>query len=506
MTEKKNKKVYFIMLLLLLLICFISSVSLINGKPKNAVSSPIKKFAESFIFKGDHSAVIKDGTATTVWWNADSWDVRADTSNNAISSKGKGHHVDIHASNSDLTSGAQANKLSIGGDGSQGVGVMHVDFESIVSARLRNPLLISKEPGVIEFRASNFVTTAHWWEIAIAPANIVTGAEFTSIPSSKTHFDGNPGPGHVPYQDSLNFIVMGKNDVPCTAGWQQKAGITSSINGKTIQAFASTYLNVVPGNKDKLYAWRLEVYPDKVMAFADLNEDGVKEHFYTFNVNIPWKEVYVYFIAAAYQADHHPQNGKCGAYQGQVREFPWKDIKVSPVKYGKTKAYPKESGIQHTHQDTGWTGYDIRDTQRFGPMPALKIPISQPNPNQYDKHASMAFCNEVGNGWFNCEGGSSAKSLSLNLPSESVKGIANAQLVYDIKREGYATLYVNGKKIGKMPEWKTVSYPKANDAQQWVQRSIKVEPSILKEGTNEIRIEMSGNVGFDRLQFEFGYG
>jgi len=56
-------------------------------------------FEESFVWKGGHAAVIKEGTATTVWWDAHKWDVRADTVHNAIAYvKGsKGHHIDTHS-------------------------------------------------------------------------------------------------------------------------------------------------------------------------------------------------------------------------------------------------------------------------------------------------------------------------------------------------------------------------------------------------------------------------
>ncbi|MCH7523228.1 MAG: hypothetical protein IH920_05610 [Chloroflexi bacterium] len=51
-----------------------------------------------------------------------------------------------------------------GGDGSPGVGIMHIDFEGSTSARMRNPMIISAErPGIVEFRTSNLMTTGHWW-------------------------------------------------------------------------------------------------------------------------------------------------------------------------------------------------------------------------------------------------------------------------------------------------------------------------------------------------------
>lgn len=483
-------------------------------------------FIEQFVFTGDHAAIIKGGTATTVWWDTNKWDARADTAHNAAASKGKGHHIDIHGSASSLENGTQINRFVIGGDGGSGVGVMHTDFESIVSARLRNPMLISaNNPGVVEFRTSNFVTTGHWWEIAIAPTNIVTGAEFTVIPSTGDKFIGNPGSGHRPAEDSINFIIIGENDVPCITGWSQTVGITKSMGGDTTDMTAPGNINVLPEEKDELYAWRLEYYPDKINVLVDLDQDGAKEDFHSFPVNVPWDEVYVYLISIAYQADHHPQDGDCGAFQGQVREFPWKDVKIGPLKYEKTRAYPKENGIHHIPIETGWVGYDTRDTQRFGspisisnlvgnlpfvggiisslPIDITTNLIPQPNLKAYNKHSSMAFCS---GDFFGCDPPVSSKTLTFDLPSEDASGISHAQLIYDIKKKGSASLTVNGGNVGDMQKWTTVGYPQSKDVTQWVQRSVEINTSLLKSGTNVITISMSGNVAFDRLQFELGYG
>ncbi|MCH8062443.1 MAG: hypothetical protein IH861_08065, partial [Chloroflexi bacterium] len=163
-------------------------------------------FNEDFVWEGNHGAtIIKDGGATkfsTVWWNEDAWDNRSDTGWNGASAEGGNEHIDIHRSVDDLGSGEKNNLNVVGGDGSPGVGIMHLDFEGSTTARLRNPMIISQErPGIVEFRTSNFVTTGHWWEIAIAPANeIVTGGEFTAIPAQTggDDFSGKGGPGHRP--------------------------------------------------------------------------------------------------------------------------------------------------------------------------------------------------------------------------------------------------------------------------------------------------------------------
>jgi len=438
-----------------------------------------------------------------VWWNEDNWDVRTDTAYNSVIADGGSEHTDIHRSVPDLNSGVQDNAYVVGGDGSPGVGIMHLDFEAISSARLRNPMLISvDQPGVVEFRTTNFVTTGHWWELAITPAgpnDIIAGGEATAVPApgdGAAGFANNPGPGSRPAEDSINFITIGNGDVPCITGWEFLNGVEKSVNGVD-QEIVGPAIPTDPSEKDELYAWRLEYYPDKIIAFVDLDKDGTKEHHATFDVTVPWDQVYVHLIAVAYQADHHPQ-GAC--FQGQVREIPWKDVSVWPVKYARTASHPKNEGTRQLPKETGWTGYDIRDTQRFGP--ATDDP-SQANEAAYDQHASMAFCS--GN-WYNCylQGPVGSQTLTFELPASDAQGIARAQLIFDIRENGSGTLEVNGVNVGAMPDKSTA--PGLNQDTEWAQRSIVVDPSLLQPGQNTIKVTMSGNVGFDRLHFELAYG
>jgi len=473
-----------------------------SSRPATAGQVVGNTFVEPFTWQGDHGATIGGGISNTVWWNAHDWDVRGDTGNNAIECPGAdipcaGHHTDIHVGSSNLSDGTRLNnKYVIGGDGSPGVATMHLDFEGINSARLRNPMLISAAtPGVVEFRATNFVTTGHWWEVVVTPTNTVIGGEHTAVPSSGDEFGGLQGSGHRPAEDSINFIVIGDSDVPCQVGWQTEVGITKIVNDVSTDYLSPTLINTDPSEKDKLFKWRLEYYPDKIVALRDSNGDGVVEPFHTFNVTIPWSEVYVHLMGVAYQADHHPQ-GAC--FQGQIREFPWKDVKVGPVKYAYTRAYPKEQGTDRIPQSTGWVGYDLRDNQRFGVVNG----IDQPNPGPYSKHSSMGFC--LG-GWFGCSPGPAVKTLTFDLPAQDAGNIASAQLIYDIKNTGLATLAVNGRTVGSLPQWNTVGYPQSGDNTMWAQRSMKVNPSLLVAGTNTITLIMSGSVAFDRLQFEFAY-
>ena len=113
-----------------------------------------------------------------------------DTTWNSIMMHGPeltGYHIDVHKSrNSNPRDGEEDNEaLVIGGDGSPGVAAMRMNFEGILTARLRNPMLVSAtRPGVVEFYAPKFVTTGHWWEIALTPANgSVVSGQNTSIPT-----------------------------------------------------------------------------------------------------------------------------------------------------------------------------------------------------------------------------------------------------------------------------------------------------------------------------------
>src|SRR3989344_8116418 len=421
-----------LMLIVVFLIIAVTPYFVINNQIFTSKAGTITDnyFYEPFTFQGDHAATLGGGTGTTVWWNANDWDTRGDTANNPIECPGadipcKGNHIDVHLGKDDLNDGTRVNdRYVINGDGSPGVATMHLDFEAIQSGRLRNPMLISSDnPGIVEFRTTNFVTTGHWWEIAIAPTNIVVGGENTSVPSpgdGTQGFAGNPGAGHFPPEDSINFISHGGQDASCT---QFITGISKAIGGVKTE-YLGDFIPTSSAEKDKLFKWQLKYYPDRIEVFRDTDGDGTVEPFDVFNVTVPWSEVYVTLLGVAYQADHHPQ-GSC--FQWQIREIPWKEVKVGPVKYAKTKAYPKEIGTSKIPMDTGWVGYDTRDTQRFGVVNGVK----QPNAGAYSKHTSNAFCSVTGS--FTCASPTSSKMLSFDLSAEDLARIARAQLIYDTK-------------------------------------------------------------------------
>jgi hypothetical protein len=464
------------------------------------------RFVENFPWKGAHAASTGDH-GRTVWWDADSWDVRGDSTWIALPGHGgNGHHVDIHrAASADPTDGRVANGHEAGGNGDPGIGIIHTDFQGIVSARLRNPMLIASDrPGVVTFYATRFLTTAHWWEIAITPAaGSVTGAEFTAVPSVgdpladplPPYTSGTPGPGHEPREDSINVIAAGFPDDPCSEGWKVRFGVKKHANGSAVDGVTRhgsifDLMSTDPMELDALAHWRLEFRPERIALFLG-REDGSWQPVDSFAVTVPWNEVFVHFIGVAYEADHHPV-GAC--YRGLVREFAWRNITVEPVRYRSTIATPKEQAARAA----GWMAYDLRDTQRFGP--AIDG-APQPNAERYDEWSSHAYCSSPFAN-FVCPGPKEKVELQFEKPS----GVPDrVQLVYDIRSvggSGRAVLTLNGVRIGELPSAASVA---AAVGQEWVHRSIALDPALLRNGVNELRIDLEGFVQMDRLQMELSY-
>jgi hypothetical protein len=448
------------------------------------------------------------GSATTVWWNPDVWDARGDTAFPAIAPPATGYHVDVHkALTADPTDGRENNSVyAVGGDGSPGVAAMRMDYQGISSARLRNPMLISAaRPGVVTFYTTAFLTTAHWWEIAITPTDVVSGAEQTAVPSPVDGLDGpfaesagTPGPGRRPAVDSINVIGTGSSDVPCSTGWSDRFAVTRSLNGTTTDVFnpITSFDQLIqsdPSELEELYLWRIEFRPNRIDLLVDLDRDGTPEPRESFAVNIPWSEVYVHFMSVTYQADHHPQEP---CFLGTVREFVWRNLSVSPVKHAGTLVFPKETGTTNVPRDTGWRSYDLRDIQRFGPA---VNGIPQANDGPFDQWGSVLACSTPS---FYCTSPTPTWQRWVDIPPDALVDVKRAQLVYDTRSplgEGTATLKVNGVPLGSMPLHDTV--PGAGNS-EWAQRSIDFPASLLRAGSNTVEVVMTGNVELDRLQIE----
>lgn len=476
-------------------------------------------FFEPFTWAGDHAATIDhsnsmgdvDHVGTTVWWNEDNWDAHGDVgylptakpSFPAPVGNVTGYHFDIHKSlTADPRDGREANdSLVVGGDGTPGVGVMRMDYQGISSSRLRNPLLVSEaEPGVVEFYAPKFVTTAHWWEISLTPATHVTGGENTAVPAQVAK---------RPFEDSLNFVAIGHDDIPCDSGWHATFDVHRSIAGVEEDApmnlpAIEDYPTIDPAEKLVLVPWRLEFRPSGVDLYGDLDNDGALEHLYHYALGVPWPEVHVHLLGVAYQADHHPQGAAC--YQGLSRELVWRNVRVSPVKYARTSIAPRNTTLENVRRTLGWLGFDTRDIQRFG-GPVNGAP--QPNPWEYIPYGDMAFASIDLRGFGHAKAPVSAQRLNVDLRDDQANA-ARAQLIYDFKGTGAASLYVNDQLVGPLPSTRSLAYfagfdPNDNLLFEYAHRSIDIPAALLRTGANQLRIEMSGDVVMDRLHLEFDH-
>jgi hypothetical protein len=523
-----------------------ASVALCCGKQSGSLQQQPPggpyAFTETFTWKGDHAASAGTGSSSSVFWNPDDWDVRGanDFLTGTINSDvgQTGYHVDIvKAASADPTSGAvDPSGTTIGGDGSPGLGIMRVDEQAIVSARLRNPLLIASEtqPGIVTFNATRFVTTGHWWEISITPTDVVQGAEAGPVPgdaanchsdandcndglSGPADGDGSPGPGRRPANQGINLDILGWPDIPLSSdagnAFRYRFGTKAQIGNtdKTVDVWHAQYGMTLPttspDEKDLLYAYRIEYRPSGIDLYADFDKNGTFTFHQHFARPIPWSEVYVHFIALAYQADHHPQ--ACCGFQGTVREMKWRNLGVRPVKYPHTSIAPRDQGTDRVARRTGWMSYDLRDLQRFGP-PVNGAP--QANDHVFSRVTSMAYTSFDVN-WGDAPPGVKTVDLDVTLTADQAAA-ARARLLYDIKYTGTADVTINGAAIGQLlpatsePAAANQGIPlsQADFSDMWVHRSIEIASGKLKVGANHLHLDLRGKVQLDRLQLDFGHG
>lgn len=519
--------------------------------PKVTVTQSGNVFTELFPWKGNHAASNKAGTGTTVWWNENNWDARGDTAYIAISDVAQGsggYHIDIHkAASASDHSGVENNTTAIvGGDGSPGVAVFHIDNYEIASSRNRNPLVLTPSvPAVITFYSSRLNTDAHWWEISLAPTTQPVGGEFTPVPAP---YPGRiiPGPvagsaglqtnGHRYAQDSINLINVGSNDVPCDTGWNTRFAVTRRYNGvsdyfsNTVPSYSALPIQIAPPGTDangvgqeteELYRWKIEIVssaigPETMRVYMDKNRDDAfvaSELVDSWQLEIPWSEVYVSLLGVAYSAaEHHPQ-GAC--YLGSIRELAWRHIEMSPVKYVGTAVFPKNNGTEFVPMKTGWSSFDLRDTQRFGGLnPVTGAPQSNPLPYEVSGGHGAA-CSDS---FYPCFSYKAKADLSVNLPAAPANTkMARAQLVFDSRGQYGFDLTVNGHAVGYVPGASVEQNTTAGDGEPdiWMRRSVDIPAEWLIVGANRFTVSLrtgpaktgSGTRGgyVDRLEVEIGY-
>jgi len=480
------------------------------------------RFDEHFRWQGNHAATIGSDPnyATTVWWDEASWDTRCDTTFIAVEpvhddgiDMTNRFHVDIHkAASADPHSGVIDNTVyALGGDGSPGIGIMHLDYQDICSARLRNPMLVQPaQPGVVTFYAPAFNTTGHWWEIAITPANKVVGGEHTSVPSvdsglpfPDTDVD-NPGPGHTPPADSINLVSIGSADAPCllSTGWRTRFGVSKTVAGTeahyvTQGVTQADYLAADPSTANTLVRWQITYAADHISLSADLDGSGTLTALESWPVSVPWSEVNVHLMAIGYQSSHHPQ-GSCNL--GHIREMQWREVSVFPVKYSRTDVFPKNAGVQHVPMDLGFSAYDIRDIQRFGSVNG----VPQANAGAFTSQHAGRYCSDAG---FPCfDSTSTAPTLVFSLPQAAISNLSQVNLVADMKDAGgashvSASATLNNYALGRLPEHDDVPAVVRTD---WVRRALAGPPALLA-GNNSLQLALEPGAYMDRIELELMY-
>ncbi|MGD9755809.1 MAG: hypothetical protein AB7W59_32855, partial [Acidimicrobiia bacterium] len=470
-----------------------------------AGSCPAGFVCDDFTWQGPHAASVNGGAGRTVWWNTDLWDAGHDI---AYDTQDSWAHVDVHkAASGDVSNGAVDNgdATTNGAAGAPGVAIMNVHETAIATSRLRTPIRVSAgQPGIVRVRASRFVTTGHWWEVAVTPE--IVGGEHTAVPGLGNLMAAplagvapdHSGPGHANPVEGVNVVTSGWPD-DCSGGTY--FAVRSTVGGVTTDSVNQVsslrqLKKVFADERDHLYAWEFRFFPDRVEVAVDLDENGTYETVEHFAANIPWSTVYVHLLGVSYHAQAHPQ-GACN--QGQDREFAWRAFQAGPVATGGTATFPRASGTDNTPRRTGWMLTDTRDVQRFGTVAGLP----QPNPAKYSNWGPVLYCGlstPLASIYAPYKAGSN--NFTVDIPAEELRGVRSVRLVYDIFRspsEGTGTVSVNGQAAGTLVRASTVGAVETN---AWARRSIELPPGAVVAGTNTVTVSLSGDVRLDRLQLE----
>lgn len=393
---------------------------------------------DTFDFFGNHAATSKSGKFTTVWLDEDVWDARVSHSN--THNKGMGHHIDIHsAATRKGVDGALANDVNARGGvrGHAGVMVMHMDFQGIVSARLRNPLILpmsaTDPPARIAFYAPLVVTTGHWWEIALT--RDIVGAEHTAVPSVRNNLPAasrdvggiTAGPGIDDPITSYNIIYAGASDLMCTYPY---ARVAVSTPMQKISAPARTRYDLIPLNSlhktttysDVLMHVVITITHKDLQITFDYDDNGTTDYITTFAVT-PQQQLntniaYVHLVGVAYQADHHPQVNQCNL--GTERQLRWRDFSASPTRYARTTSTDKHLINQDT---TGWRSYDMRDTMREGGNNANTQRIGP----QKNVLTTRGYC--MRSVMWPCDKSPKSPLLYFAIPDDAISG----HIIYDVR-------------------------------------------------------------------------
>jgi hypothetical protein len=553
----------------------------VTSPPLPTLRCPQPCVTENFEWAGPHAATVTRTNAAgavtgfdkTVWWNPDRWDVRGSTdfiaTSNALGASG--FHIDIHQakvgdpSNGDEVEDGTSN-IAGGQPGVAGVGAMRVNFHGVQTARLRNPLVISTaQPGVVSFWATKFVTTGHWFEVSIMPANGSTidptlsatpnGTDQSSCPFVNCGGNNTPGPRansnnlSVP---SLNITPMGATENCLTDGYRLRVSATKNENGipvdieQKVGGVSDLALLRPPGPvtaaeldtmQHQLVRWRIELkkHPANIVVSADLDNNGSFEYVRTLRGGVPalWNEVYVNLLGVFYNMSGHPEVNGCypisDADQSArpIREIHWRNFTAGPVKYQTAGVAGKNVGVFPREANGPVQGNaprlaammrsDVRDTQRFDVSNAPGNP-TQPNltlgpvaPDGYTIQQSVLVCTDAAASYTCVNGAPTPAGVSPSVPTRSFAialpaiGTGTARFLYDIGKPDGA--YAEGVATISVNGNPPLVLPNATSIApslpgSLIRRYLAIPTQQLVPGNNQIVLSTIGAVRMDNLQIE----